>query len=114
MNDSLRLRDATVQEIQLELIRRTRFNAFDGERIYASLMKHRAYWQAVLLDRPGLRSEERRVGKECRSRWWRDRVRKKGGDTQRHRMLPLRRRPDRQSHRPEAVTPQWRLQIWGM
>ncbi len=54
MNDSLPLRQATVQEIQLELIRRTRFNAFDGERIYASLMKHRAYWQALLLDRPGL------------------------------------------------------------
>ena len=54
MNDSLLLREATVQEIQLELIRRTRFNAFDGERIYASLMKHRAYWQAALLDRPGL------------------------------------------------------------
>src|SRR3984957_7340110 len=54
MNDSLLPRKATVQEIQLELIRRTRFNAFDGERIYASLMKHRAYWQAVLLDQPGL------------------------------------------------------------
>ena len=33
MSDSLLLREATVQEIQLELIRRTRFNAFDGERI---------------------------------------------------------------------------------
>ncbi len=54
MNDSVLLREATVQEIQLELIRRTKFNAFDGERIYASLMKHREYWQAVLLDRPGL------------------------------------------------------------
>lgn len=54
MNDSVLLREATVQEIQLELIRRTKFNAFDGERIYGSLMKHRAYWQAVLLDRPGL------------------------------------------------------------
>jgi hypothetical protein len=54
MNDSVQLREATVQEIQLELIRRTKFNAFDGERIYASLMKHRACWQAVLLDRPGL------------------------------------------------------------
>src|SRR5436305_15244579 len=58
MNDSLLLRQATVQEIQLELIRRTKFNAFDGERIYASLMKHRALWQAVLLDRPGLANYE--------------------------------------------------------
>lgn len=54
MIDALLLRNATVQEIQLELIRRTRFNAFDGERIYAGLIKHRAYWQAVLLDRPGV------------------------------------------------------------
>ena len=53
MNDSALLREATVQEIQLELIRRTKFNAFDGERIHASLMKHRTYWQAVLLDRRG-------------------------------------------------------------
>src|SRR2546423_15020257 len=59
MNDSLLLREATVQEIQLELIRRTKFNAFDGERVYASLMKHRALWQAVLLDRPGLANYER-------------------------------------------------------
>jgi hypothetical protein len=54
MNESTLLREATVQEIQLELIRRSKFNAFDGERIHASLMKHRACWQAVLLDRPGL------------------------------------------------------------
>jgi hypothetical protein len=54
MSDALLLRKATVQEIQLELIRRTKFNAFDGEKIYASLMKHRALWRAVLLDRPGL------------------------------------------------------------
>ena len=59
MNDSVLLREATVQEIQLELIRRTKFNAFDGERIYASLIKHRAYWQAVLLDRPGLANYEK-------------------------------------------------------
>src|SRR5581483_3470736 len=32
----------------------TKFNAFDGERIYASLMRHRDLWQAVLLDRPGV------------------------------------------------------------
>ena len=48
------LREATVQEIQLELIRRTRFNAFNGEQIYASLLKHRDLWKACLLDRPGL------------------------------------------------------------
>src|SRR5260370_42315709 len=48
------LRDATVQEIQLELIRRTTFNEFNGEKICASLLKHRSLWLAVLLDQPGL------------------------------------------------------------
>src|SRR5438105_6982113 len=54
MSESLSLRGATVQEIQLELLRRTSFNALDGERVYASLLKHRDLWLAVLLDRPGV------------------------------------------------------------
>jgi len=54
MTESLSLRDASVQDIQLELIRRTRFNAMNGERIVASLLRHRDLWLAVLLDRPGL------------------------------------------------------------
>lgn len=53
-NDSLSLRDASVQDIQLELIRRTKFNAMDGERIVASLLAHRDLWLAALLDRPGV------------------------------------------------------------
>jgi hypothetical protein len=40
MDHSLSLREATVQDIHLELIRRTSFNAYNGEKIYASLMKH--------------------------------------------------------------------------
>jgi hypothetical protein len=48
------LREATVQDIQLELIRRTRFNDFDGERVCQLLDKHRGLWRAVLLDRPGV------------------------------------------------------------
>lgn len=54
MNEPLLLRDASVQEIQLELLRRTRFNALDGERVYASLVQHRDLWTAALLDRPGV------------------------------------------------------------
>lgn len=54
MNVSLSLRNATVQDIQLELLRRTQFNALDGERIVASLLKHRDLWLAFLLDRPGV------------------------------------------------------------
>jgi hypothetical protein len=53
-NEALSLRDATVQEIHLELVRRTSFNALDGEKVYASLMKHRDLWVAALLDRPGV------------------------------------------------------------
>jgi hypothetical protein len=54
MNESVPLRDASAQEIQLELLRRTRFNAPDGERVCASLLKHRRLWLAALLDRPGV------------------------------------------------------------
>jgi hypothetical protein len=54
MGTSPSLRDATVQDIQLELIRRTSFNDFVGERIYASLLRHRSLWKAVLLDRTGV------------------------------------------------------------
>jgi hypothetical protein len=54
MNEPRSLSDATVQEIQLELIRRTRFNAFDGERVVGSLLRHRELWMAALLDQQGL------------------------------------------------------------
>ncbi len=54
MNESFSLRDATVQDIQLELLRRTRFNDLDGERVAASLLRHRELWLAALLDRPGV------------------------------------------------------------
>jgi hypothetical protein len=54
MKETLSLRDASVQEIHLELLRRTSFNALDGEKVYASLQKHRPLWRAVLLDRPGV------------------------------------------------------------
>ncbi len=54
MDEPLPLRRATVQEIQLELIRRTCFNAMDGKKVHGSLLKHRDLWRAVLLDRPGV------------------------------------------------------------
>jgi hypothetical protein len=38
MNPNLTLRDATVQEIRLELIRGTQFNAFEGEVVCALLV----------------------------------------------------------------------------
>lgn len=45
------LGEASCQEIQLELIRRRRFNAFDGERVAAMLWAHRDLWEAVMMDR---------------------------------------------------------------
>ena len=54
MSESPLLRDASVQDIQFELLRRSCWNALDGERVYVSLMEHRALWLAALLDRPGL------------------------------------------------------------
>jgi hypothetical protein len=41
---------ATVQDIQLELIRRSRHNNFDGEQVCADLLACRTDWQAVLFD----------------------------------------------------------------
>jgi len=54
MNPSLSLRDASVQDIQLELLRRTSFNALEGQKVYASLLRNRSLWLAVLLDRQGV------------------------------------------------------------
>jgi hypothetical protein len=54
MNAAQTLRQATVQDIQLELIRRTTFNTFDGERVCEILKRHRNLWRAVLFDRPGV------------------------------------------------------------
>jgi len=54
VNTNLSLRDATVQDIQLELIRRTRFNTFDGVKVCELLSQHRKLWRAVLFDQPGL------------------------------------------------------------
>ena len=54
VNPALTLRDATVQDIRLELIRRTRFNSFKGEVICALLAKYRDHWQAVVFDNSGV------------------------------------------------------------
>ena len=54
MRQNISLCDASVQEIHLELLRRTKFNALDGGRIAASLLQHRDLWLAVILDRPGI------------------------------------------------------------
>ncbi len=59
MNPTLSLRDATVQDIQLELIRRRRFNDYYGERVYELLIRHRSLWKSVLLDRLGQLSPKR-------------------------------------------------------
>jgi len=45
------LSEFSVQEIQLELIRRTEFNHFRGERVATDLMIHKELWEAVLIDR---------------------------------------------------------------
>ena len=55
--EPLPLAEASVQEIQLELIRRRRFNEFDGPKIVSSLRRHRSLWLAVFMDRLGYVSE---------------------------------------------------------
>lgn len=51
---SIPLATSTVQDIHLELIRRSEHNAFHGERVLADLLAHRQDWQAVLFDTYGL------------------------------------------------------------
>jgi len=45
------LEEASVQEIQLELLRRTQHNALEGPRLVASLLAHKNLWEAVMVDR---------------------------------------------------------------
>lgn len=52
------LAEATVQEIQLELMRRRSFNEFDGPKVVASLERHRDLWIAAYMDRFGLHHAE--------------------------------------------------------
>ena len=54
MDPATSLRDATVQDIQLELIRRSSFNDFDGEQVCELLHRHRDLWRAVIFDQPGV------------------------------------------------------------
>ncbi len=44
------LSKATIQEIQLELIRRVRFNNCDGPRIVEELLEHRSWWEGALME----------------------------------------------------------------
>jgi len=60
--EPLPLTEASVQEIQLELMRRRRFNEFDGPNVVASLRRHRKLWRAALMDRLGFVSEKHGSG----------------------------------------------------
>ena len=48
------LSDASIQDMQLELIRRRQFNEFDGAKIVDSLLRHRELWLAAYMDRWGV------------------------------------------------------------
>jgi hypothetical protein len=54
---SIPLTAATVQDIHLELIRRSEHNAFHGARVLADLLAHRQDWQAALFDTYGLATD---------------------------------------------------------
>jgi hypothetical protein len=51
VGEAIPITDATVQELQLELLRRTSFNMLNGERIARSLLAHRDLWRSVMFDR---------------------------------------------------------------
>jgi hypothetical protein len=44
-------RFATLQELQLEIIRRTSFEEFEGSLVFSDLNEHRDWWKAVYVDR---------------------------------------------------------------
>lgn len=48
-----KLGEASAQEIQLELIRRRKFNSFDGKLVAETLVKHRELWESAFMDRLG-------------------------------------------------------------
>jgi hypothetical protein len=48
---SVSLAKATVQEIQLELIRRAGISSFDGKAVVSSLKRNRDLWEAAMIDR---------------------------------------------------------------
>ena len=54
---SVPLATATVQDIHLELMRRSEHNAFHGARVLADLLAQRQDWQAVLFDTYGLATD---------------------------------------------------------
>lgn len=56
-DSSTPLAAATVQDIHLELIRRSEHNAFHGARVLQGLLAHRQDWQAVLFDTYGLATD---------------------------------------------------------
>ena len=51
MNNPL-LTEATVQDIQLELISKTSIQPFDGAKISDSLLRHRELWTSVFMTTP--------------------------------------------------------------
>lgn len=55
-----------IQDLQLQLIRLSSFNAFDGGFVVDSLLAHRELWKGVIIDRAGYFNEScRRDGRRC-------------------------------------------------
>src|SRR5688572_10964799 len=50
---SRRLAEATMQEIQFELLRRSSFNALDGPKVVEGLYRYRDLWRSIIFDRIG-------------------------------------------------------------
>lgn len=47
----MELEKATIQELNLELIKKTKFNGFNGAKVVKSLLKNCDLWQSVVMDR---------------------------------------------------------------
>jgi hypothetical protein len=55
---SVPLKDASIQALNLELIRRASFNEFDGPRVADSLERHADLWLGAWMTRFGVHREE--------------------------------------------------------
>ena len=59
------IKDMTMQDIQLEIIRRNSFNGFDGVKIANSLTRNKHLWKSVLMDSVSWSFAYEKGDKEC-------------------------------------------------
>jgi hypothetical protein len=70
LRENPKLTDATPLELQLELLRRTRFNRFNGPKIHRDLVAHAELWCAAIFGRDDVVFVERNGTRTHASPFW--------------------------------------------